>query len=351
LRRAAVFCLAFMVELAASCWLPTARADDRALDPQAAAELATRKRILANWQARQDRIKSFYVAWKPGPNERPAWLSIDGLAGVHQLWMASDGRFREEFPSFTFGRSRIFEHRVDACDGKSLRELRAPLAMPNAEAALGDPSSRRHAFGRIQALKDLKRSQFFPGGVELLAFRPLQSPWADWTLKNSRVTSQNAVVGRQHFVKIQKTDAQSGITEACWVDPRRDDLVIHFSREFLSGSEDWSSLEYKQDPRYGWVPTGWQSESRDINDLGMRRGARGTTGEAIVTEYRINGDFSPETFQIKYPAGTILVDSAAKRQYFVRRDGSWRGIDLSQLGKSIKYEQLVNEDSTRAAKP
>jgi hypothetical protein len=345
--RRAVVGLAFVVVMAASCWLPMAGGDDRAADPQAATELAARKRILANWQARQDRIKSFYVAWKPGPNDRPSWLSIAGLAGIHQLWVASEGRFREEFPHFAFGRYRIFDHRVFAFDGKYLRQLWTPLTIPNADAAIGIPSVGRRPFGRIQALKDLERRQYVPGGVEMLAFRPLRSPYADWTLANSRVTSQNAVVGRQHYVKIQKTDAQSGVTEACWVDPSRDDLVIHFQRQLPTGSDEWTSLEYKQDPRHGWVPTGWQGEPREVGELRMGN----SKGEAIVTEYRINEEFPPETFQIKSPAGTIVVDSAAKRQYFVRRDGSWRRIDLSQLGKSVKYEQLVNEDTTRPAKP
>src|ERR1700722_4200235 len=105
LRRAAIVGLIFMVELAASSWLPMVGADDRGADPQAATELAARKRILANWQARQDRIKSFYVAWKPGPNERKPKLERAGLAGVHRLWVAGDGRVRREFPMV--GLSRI----------------------------------------------------------------------------------------------------------------------------------------------------------------------------------------------------------------------------------------------------
>src|ERR1700722_13003919 len=100
LRRAAVVGLAFLVEVAASCWLPMVGADDRAADPQAVAELAVRKRILANWQARQERIKSFYVAWKPGPDDRhgKGERSPDP-PGVYQLWMASQGRFRTEYPA------------------------------------------------------------------------------------------------------------------------------------------------------------------------------------------------------------------------------------------------------------
>ena len=347
LRRAAVVGLLFLVEVAASWWLPMVGADDRGIDPQAAGELAVRKRILANWQARQDRIKSFYVAWKPGPNDRPPWLSIAGLPGVHRLWVAGEGRFGRSVRALPSATPGIFEHQVHAVDGKYLRQLRTPLTIPNAEGMVGKRRGLRHPFGRIQVVKDLERPQYVPGGVEMLAFRPLQSAYGDWTLEKSRVTSQNAVVGSQHYVKIQKTDAQSGVSEACWVDPSRDDLVIHFQRQLPTGPEEWSSLEYKQDPRHGWVLTGWQGEPREVGPLRMRD----SKGEAVVTEYKIDANFPPETFQIKYPAGTYVVDSAAKRHYFVRRDGSQRTFDPREWGKSITYEKLVNEDTTRPAKP
>jgi hypothetical protein len=345
--RAAIVGLAFLVEVAAWCWLPMVGADDRGVDPQAAAELAVRKRILANWQARQDRIKSFYVAWKPGPNDRtPKWEKA-GLLGVHQQWMAADDRFRVEFPTFAFGQPLSVGHRQQVFDGKCVRTLWTPLKIAAADGTLGNLPAGRFPEGSVRALKDVsERRQNSPDGAEMLAYRPLQAPWTDWTLENSRVTSQNAIVGRRHYVKIEKSDAESGITEACWVDPARDDLVLHFQREFWEGSEEWISLEYKRDPRHGWVLTGWQGESRDIREGGVRK----PMGETIVTEYRINEDFPPETFQFKFPAGAIFVDSETKRHYFVRRDGSQREFDRSELGKWITYQQLVNEDTTRPAK-
>jgi hypothetical protein len=352
LRRAAVVGLAFVVELSASCWLPMVRADDRAADPQATAELAVRKRILANWQARQDRIKSFYVAWKPGPNDGTIKWRSGGFVGMHRLWVVSDGRFRQESSAFAFGQHPILRDHVEVFDGKFLRTLLTPRKVGNPDRTLRSLPAGRYPIGNIRTLKDLsERRRFGLGGAKMLAFRPLQSPWADWTLENSRVTSQNAVVGRGHFVEIQKTDPKSGITEACWVDPQRSDLVIHFQTEFASGTEDWTSLEYKQDPRGGWVLAGWQGESRDINDLGTRRGKRSPMAKAVVTECKINDEFPSGTFQLKFPAGTIVHDHDSKCDYFVRRDGSQRRIDFSKLGNSIKYEQLVNEDTTRPAKP
>jgi hypothetical protein len=352
MRRAVVVGLAFLVEVAALCWLPMVGADDRGGDPQAAAELAVRKRILANWQARQDRIKSFYVAWKPGPNDRPPKWSKAGLAGAHRLWVAGDGCFRWEFPSFTFSQPVVFCDTAEAFDGKSLRSLWIPRNVGNPDGTLASLPAGRFPMGVSLTVKGLaQRRQKRPECAEMLAFRPLQSPWADWTLEKSRVTSQNAVVGRGHYVRIQKSDAESGITEARWVDPQRGDLVIHFEREYPTGSEEWTSLEYKQDPRHGWVPTGWQGETRDINKLGTRRGARSLMAEAVVTEYRINEDISLGKFQMQFPAGAIVHDRDSERDYFVRRDGSQRWFDRAELGKSITYQQLVNEDTTRPAKP
>ena len=320
--------------------------DDRGADPQAAAELVVRKRILANWRARQDRIKSFYVAWKPGPNDRmPKWARA-GLAGVHRLWVASDGRYREEFPKFTFGWPEVFGRQEQACDGKSLRTLWTPLKLARSNGTLENPSANWFPSRTAQAIKDRSdRKQNFAEDAELLAFRPLQSLYGDWTLENSHVTSQNAIVGHGHYVKIEK-DTKSYFVEACWVDPRRDDLVVHFQRAFRAGTEEWTSLKYKQDPRHGWVPTGWQSESRVINEQRMRK----SMDEVVVTECKINADFPLGTFQIKFPAGTIVRDIDAQREYFVRHDGSQRTIDHNESG-AMTYDQLVNEDTTRPAKP
>ena len=306
---------AFVVVVAASCWLPMARADDRGADPQAAAELAVRKRILANWQARQDRIKSFYVAWKHGPGERTPRSSAasfpEGL--VHNLWVASDGRFREERLSLILARRLVIGRHEKAFDGKHLRTHWTAL-IGSPDGTRGNLRVRWAHSGHISSLNGLSGRPWQISDVaETLAFRPLQSPFGDWTLENSRVTSQNAVVGRGHYVKIEKSDARARITEACWVDPRRDDLVIHFQREFGTGSEEWISLEYKQDPRHGWVPTSWQREIRDTTELGTRRAMRSLTEEAVVTECKINDDFLPGTFQIRFPAGVIVHDEASKR--------------------------------------
>jgi hypothetical protein len=307
--------LIFLVEVAASCWLPMARADDRGADPQAAGELAVRKRILANWQARQDRIKSFYVAWKHGPGDRTPRSSTasfpEGL--VHNLWVAGDGRFREERLSLILARRLVIGRHEKAFDGKHLRTHWTAL-IGSPDGTLGNLRVRWVHSGHISSLNGLSERPWQISDVaETLAFRPLQSPFGDWTLAKSRVTSQNAVVGRGHYVKIEKSDARSRISEACWVDPRRDDLVIHFQREFGTGSEEWISLEYKPEPRHGWVPTSWQHEFRDLNEMGRHRATRRPADEAVVTECKINDEFSPGTFQIRFPAAVIVHDEAWKR--------------------------------------
>ena len=72
--------------------------------------------------------------------------------------------------------------------------------------------------------------------------------------------------------------------------------------------------------------------------------------EVVVTECKINADFLLGTFQIKFPAGAIVRDIDAQREYFVRHDGSQRTIDHNESG-AMTYDQLVNEDTTRPAKP
>jgi hypothetical protein len=346
MRRAAVVGLAFILGVVGSCWLPMFGADDRGADPQAAAELAVRKRILANWQARQDRVKSFYVAWKTGPDDHLPQGARASLPGIHQVWVASDGRFREEFSNFLFGDPLAVGRQEEVFDGHSVCRRWLALKLVGADGTLRDVPVGWFPSGTIAAPRDLDDRRIGDSAVSL-SFRPLQSQYGDWTLENSRVTSQNAIVGRQHYIRIAKSNTKSKVTEACWVDPARDDLVIHFQREFSDGSEEWTSFEYKQDPRHGWMLTRWQGESRDV-DLDRQRKS---TADGRVREYKINVDFPPERFQFKFPAGTFVFDSLSKRDYFVRRDGSQRTCDRAEMGKSITYQQLVNEDTTRPAKP
>ena len=82
--RWAIVGLAFLVEVAASWWLPMVGADDRVADPQAAAELAVRKRILANWQAAK--IASSLSTW---PGNRGRMIDRPGYRLPVLTWCAS----------------------------------------------------------------------------------------------------------------------------------------------------------------------------------------------------------------------------------------------------------------------
>ena len=153
-RRAVLVGLAFAVELAAACWLPMVRADDRAADRQAA-ELAARKRILANWQARQDRITSFYVAWKTGPDDQLSKAARASLPGIHQVWVASDGRFREEFSNFIFGDPLAVGRQQEVFDGHSLCRRWLALKLVAADGTLRDVPDGWFPCGTIAAPRDL----------------------------------------------------------------------------------------------------------------------------------------------------------------------------------------------------
>ena len=88
-----------------------------------------------------------------------------------------------------------------------------------------------------------------------------------------------------------------------------------------------------------------------MRELGTRTGARRPTGKAVVTECKINEDYPPGMFQIEFPPGAIVRNGYLKGDYFVRRDGSQQKIEHLLMGDAVKYERLVSEDTTRAAKP
>ena len=176
--------------------------------------------------------------------------------------------------------------------------LRTPLTLARSNGILENPSVNSVPFRNGQAIKDRSdRKQNFAEDVELLAFRPLQSLYGDWTLENSHVTSQNAIVGHEHYAKIEKTPNRISSRLAGSIPAGRPCGPFSEGVPGRLGGVDLHQVQ--ADPRHGWVPTGWQSESRVVDEQRMRK----STDEVVVTECKINEDCSLGTFQIKFPAG------------------------------------------------
>jgi hypothetical protein len=163
---------------------------------------------------------------------------------------------------------------------------------------------------------DFGSRQFTP---LLLTYRTLH-PWLPWRVEDCRLITENAIIDGVRYVKIEQTVKDNGVrtVDTCWVDPRRDDVVVAWERRPNGGPSHptWhGSCEYQKDPTFGWVPHHWRVAFGADTYL---------ICESTVTAYDLNQPVPPQKFDPHFPAGTYVTDAARREWYFVQPDGSKR---------------------------
>ena len=220
-------------------------------ESRSSAASATLARVFAAWNARQERIKSFYFVW----NLRVAlpkgykFPFARGLAGVRrgddalgdkdveftvpQSEWSGEGldRLRSDFSEFVYsgadgwketGRFRVTQ------EGCLNSRFHVPTHSGEAstiaiwrKVAIKHPSNWSSSGDYL--LDDLE-TDLTP---LRLALRPL-SPASDWSPENCRVVSEDVLVGNAHCIKLQMDKVNH--SEQCWVDPKRDYSVVRWER-------------------------------------------------------------------------------------------------------------------------
>jgi hypothetical protein len=116
----------------------------------------------------------------------------------------------------------------------------------------------------------------------LLAFRPLDSVMGhllvDRAVTNERRTYYR---GRSTFLLEERHDP-SGWKTILWLEPERDFIVTRFAVAFEQKLVVDMDIDYKQDSRWGWIPSGWR-----ITEM-LADGSKRLTSEAKVSSYGIN---------------------------------------------------------------
>jgi hypothetical protein len=324
--RLAVVATAVALFASASLFSPSARADDPA---QAAHESAVLDRIFANWKARHDRVHSIHFTWDSRMTSRkgswdpasspPSRLDRDQEFKQFgaQLWIDGDERicvvntpcFKVP-PAKLTDTGRVVSRWVSDCKTQSIFYVNSAYetGTPRLRAA-----SRGHFFRSPPADEQVPNGAF---QALLLNFRP-QFPSVTWRREQCRLVGENAIVDGCHYVKIQRVieGSRNTLTRdvACWVDPARDDVVVHWTVKTGSRGTAPSngSIKYQKDKIYGWIPSEWNYEYS----------GRGFD-ECKVTNYAINEKIAPATFAQVFPSGTPVEDRLSKTHYVVQQDGS-----------------------------
>jgi hypothetical protein len=322
-----------------------ARADDQA--QLNAHESAVLDRIFANWKARHDRVHSFHFTWdcrttfrkgEQDPfrgNGRTFRLDRDQQFDEFGMQLLIDGDDRICFirtPHFKVpsakpaGSPRIESRSIS--DGKVASSFFADSSDLGGSTPRPFPSSRGYLIPSRAAEEQAPTPAF---QALLLTFRP-QFPSLSWQKEQCHVIFENAIVDGVHCVKIQRNVDRGPVwnwEETCWVDPARDDVVVHWviqskGRGYVSSR---GSIKYKKDASHGWIPSEWNFEHI------LERRATATLRECKVTDYAINQPSAPNTFAHEFPAGTPVEDKLSNSHYVVQKDGSKRTISSREFNR------------------
>jgi len=328
----------------ASTYSLLARAADEGTDPaRATHESAVLNRIFANWKARHDRVRSLHFTWDSRLTLRQGSIDVTrqqkpGAASIlsreqafnefgAQIWVNGDERVcTVHTPSFKApaaaptGAGRIVGRWM--VDGKtqSLFYVKAPFETG---------AAKRHGYDRGHILRVPSKQPALLADLQplFLTYRT-QYTALSWQREQCHLITENAIVDGGHYVKFHRfvKDADPSREDICWIDPSRNDVVVHWEMRHESpGWGTWSgSIKYQKDRIYGWVPSGWTCEWS---------GPTRSTLECKVTKFEINEQAPPDTFTAKFPAGTAVLDEVNNRQFLIQNDGSKRLISREELDR------------------
>jgi hypothetical protein len=282
-------------------------------NPPAANDAAVRRRILANWRARQEQSKTFHFVWNSQSVPPKKW-NAPVREGHIELWMDGETRFRLETSSFAQGQPNDKQVRQNTFDGSTSRQL--SLGGPSAVVRSDDDGNQLNGIA------------VFP---LLLALRPLSRGDVARASQPLRVLTDNAIIDNKHYLKVERQE--SNFVDTFWLDPARDDVIMRWERSRRGDVVAAVSIEYQRDKTHGWVPAHF-SQANSANGYGF-------VSENTVTRFTFNARFPDETFTITFPPGTAVVDWIQAEKYVVAQDGSKTDVRKYDSPGTLKiYETL-----------
>jgi hypothetical protein len=255
------------------------------------------RRILANWRARQDRTKSFRYAWNTRfvrQYARGIW--VQNLRRT--LWVAGDDRFR--FERAVVGNVRNYRANnalnQRAFDGSThfvLEWLRSASDAPQ---------------GAIRMHKEMRDFDDVECGPLYFAFRPFQ-PELCWGEAGFKIASRSEIVDGLQCIKLEpKIHGWDG---CCWVDPKRDDLVVALERLHRTDWDFHVAVSYRATSQFGWIPERWACRCPNGDEL-----------QCEATTSTVNEEFPADAFRIDFPPGALVFDLPSHKEYVIASDGS-----------------------------
>jgi hypothetical protein len=291
-------------------------------------------RVVEHWRSREARIKAIHAVWesrvtnvrvraKSSPYQQEFWIDENGRYRLND-WSLETAEPKDSKParSRLSGRKPVSQYSFDGTTGRT-------MTGDPPQGVVGKPG--RYACP-VCAISPV-----------LLALRPQSRDGfgVPWKLLN--VVSLNAIIGSTHCIKMHEKCSpiklnQTWLIANFWVDPARDDVIVAWELLLRDRVQEFVTIDYRRDAKYGWVPTGWtQSNPPDSGDPRV---------EHTVTHLAINESIAEPTFTLEFRAGTDVLDWTIFERYTIANDGSKQIIQKWDSAKSVEIglalEQTVD---------
>lgn len=266
--------------------------------------------VIKAWQKRQDAIKTFRFAWTEQqlhpkgwiPNPRfpqREWLNIPGLLKDRNYSVSKTLSVVGNKMRYSFELDRKEE--ADGVtvispqgDNSGLGEGKHYLYVSMFDGQKGKVSASVFAGAPPPVITQTTTNidaQNLDTRPILLAFRPLDAVMGHLLIDRA-VTNQVRFYykGKSTFFLEERRDP-IGWKTLLSIEPERNFLVSRFQLPFEQRMIAQIDIEYLEDPKWGWIPSGWQIQQ--VLDDGSVR----LLVEAKVTSYSINEPIKDEEFR------------------------------------------------------
>jgi hypothetical protein len=310
----------------------------------------TLETIVAAWQARQERVRSFKFTWTERQtytagailSERDGVKNPDGLVIPETtttydatFTLSVDGdrmRFIRDGIAVSTKKGLFMQRSESVFDGEINKNYMAPGAVEYPRGSVGNE----------QLNMDVHSVTVFP---LLIAFRPFQAAMGRFSegLDGFALGTETAAVRGRQCVVLKETPNSAGAgVRTVWLDQERDFALLRLNHS-TDGRTDWQ-IDINEHQRQGldWVPVEW------ARTVVRPRGSYDLSTTARVAEHHINVPLDEKEFQLEFPPGTWVTDRREKSargdaaEYILRLNGEKRPITRGDWGAS--YAQLLESE-------
>lgn len=281
-------------------------------------------RIFANWNARSERARSVHLIfdYKLTMLKAAAGIALRNDSQQREVWLEGNDRI-----------ATLSTVPMDANAGTQRRKLWRWTDDGKVQSVtfFGTPKSNGDAFmarARIMSLGEEQRHLGPEAQPVWLAWRPM-SPPLSFRPEQFHLVTENAVVDQSHYTKIERIvkEARYDRLESLWVDPVRDDLIVHWEMRPAPERRQnvWKgSISYKQDVEHRWVPSQWSTKSI---------GPIQALFECVALRCNINGAVPPGSFAPDVPPRSVVFDRLTNKYYVLEKSGEKRMLSQQEFNR------------------